>query len=231
MTRQEGPDRSALSRLTGAATSRRRFLLAVGASVGCVALAGCEGDDGETGAIGGGAAPDTTNPRLGADLQIACMAASLENLAVGMYSAAISAAQAGRLGTVPPSVMTFAQTAMKQHADHADAWNAILTGAGRTKVSEADLVVKPQIDQGFGQVSDVDGLARLALNLENVAAATYLEAIAFIDNKQALKTAAAIQPVEMQHAAILHYLLGNYPVPDVFARTEGARPPTDCPSS
>ena len=31
----------------------------------------------------------------------------------------------------------------------------------------------------------------------------------------------------MQHAAILNFILGNYPVPDDFAKTEGARPPSD----
>ena len=42
-----------------------------------------------------------------------------------------------------------------------------------------------------------------------------------------IKTAATIQPVEMQHAAILHFLLGEYPVPDAFAKSAGARPVSD----
>jgi hypothetical protein len=31
----------------------------------------------------------------------------------------------------------------------------------------------------------------------------------------------------MQHAAILHFLLGEYPVPDSFAKTSGARTTKD----
>jgi hypothetical protein len=31
----------------------------------------------------------------------------------------------------------------------------------------------------------------------------------------------------MQHAAILNFVLGNYPVPDSFAKTDGARTPSD----
>ena len=60
-----------------------------------------------------------------------------------------------------------------------------------------------------------------------MAAATYLSGIGVIADKKALAIAASIQPVEMQHAAILNFVLGNYPVPDPFAKTEGARPPSD----
>jgi hypothetical protein len=35
--------------------------------------------------------------------------------------------------------------------------------------------------------------------------------------------AAGIQPVEMQHAAILNFVLGQYPVPSAFAPVAGAR--------
>jgi hypothetical protein len=31
----------------------------------------------------------------------------------------------------------------------------------------------------------------------------------------------------MQHAAILNFVLGQYPVPDSFAKEEGARPLSD----
>jgi len=39
--------------------------------------------------------------------------------------------------------------------------------------------------------------------------------------------AASIQPVEMQHAAILNFVLGHYPVPNAFASTALARPVSD----
>jgi hypothetical protein len=38
---------------------------------------------------------------------------------------------------------------------------------------------------------------------------------------------ATIQPVEMQHAAILNFVLGQYPVPNAFAKTDGARTLSD----
>ena len=39
--------------------------------------------------------------------------------------------------------------------------------------------------------------------------------------------AASIQPVELQHAAILNFVLGQYPVPNAFSPTSNARPLTD----
>jgi hypothetical protein len=90
-------------------------------------------------------------------------------------------------------------------------------------VSGVDLTVKKSVDQAFAKVKDVPGLAMLALDLENGAAATYLAAIGAVKSPAGIKTAATIQPVEMQHAAVLNFILGQYPVPDAFAKTTGAR--------
>ena len=59
------------------------------------------------------------------------MAASLENLAVFAYTAGLSAATAGKLGSVPPAVATFATTVKGQHQQHADAWNGVLSRTAR----------------------------------------------------------------------------------------------------
>jgi hypothetical protein len=155
------------------------------------------------------------------------LAASLENLAVATYQAGIDAATAGKLGAVPPAVVTFATTAQSHHKDHAQAWNGVLTGAGKQAVTGVDLTVKKGVDGAFAQVKDVPGLAKLALTLEMGAAATYLAAIDGVTSKPGIATAATIQPVEMQHAAILNFLLGQYPVPDTFAQQDGARTTSD----
>jgi hypothetical protein len=42
-----------------------------------------------------------------------------------------------------------------------------------------------------------------------------------------IQTAATIEPVELQHAAILNFLLGQYPVPNSFTPQTGARPVSD----
>ena len=162
------------------------------------------------------------------DLQIAALATSLENLAVATYQGGIEAATAGKLGKVPPAVVTFAQTAQQQHKDHAAAWNAILNGAGQPEVTGVDMTVKTAvIDPAFAKVTDVAGLAMLALQLEEVAAATYLASIDLIKDSGGIKTSASIHPVELQHAAILNFVLGQYPVPRSFATTDGARALSD----
>lgn len=216
--------RAGAGQLAGTVTSRRGFLLGSGgAALGAVVLAACSKSSKKS------ASSSTTvkGGQLTGDAQFAAMAASLENLAVGTYQSGLQAAQAGKLGTVPPAVATFAQTAMSQHKDHAAAWNAVVTSAGHAAVTQPDPVVKPTVDAAFAQVKDVTGLAKLALQLENGAAATYLNGIGGMTDKKALATAASIQPVEMQHAAILNFVLGQYPVPDAFAKTDGARPASD----
>jgi hypothetical protein len=204
--------------------SRRGFLASGGiVVVGGALLAAC-GSSTKT-----SSSTSTTMASHGAslDVQAAAMAASLENLAVFAYSAGITAATAGKLGSVPPAVVTFATTAKAQHTDHANAWNAIVSGAGYQKVTATDPAVTPTVQSDFAQVKDVPGLAKLALTLEDIASATYLNAIGVVTSRQAISTAATIQPVEMQHAAILSFVLGMYPVPNAFAMTTGARPPSD----
>jgi hypothetical protein len=160
---------------------------------------------------------------------MAALAASLENTAVATYQAALDAAQAGKLGNVPPAVAAFVTTAQKQHRDHAAAWNAILTGAKKSAVTGVDTTVTTAVVQpAFAKVTTVGQAAQLALQLESVAAATYLNAIENILTTTAgIQTSASIQPVEMQHIAVLNFVLGTYPVPDSFAGTSGARPLSD----
>ena len=215
--------------LRAEATTRRRFLVGTGAALGGLVLAACGStdDDGvETGGRKRGSAAEPVRPLTG-DFAIAALAASIENLAVNTYQAGLDAAGAGRLGQVPPAVAAFARTAQQHHGDHAGAWNQVLTNGRRKTVTGVDGTLKATVDPALAQTRDVPGLVRLALELENVAAATYLKSISAIQNNGALKVAASIQPVEMQHAAILHFVLGEYPVPDSFAKEDGARPTTD----
>ena len=156
------------------------------------------------------------------DVKVAALAASLENLAVATYGSALSAATAGKLGTVPSAVATFVETAMAQHKDHAAAWNAMIVGAGYRKITAPNADFAKIVNKAFATVTDVPGVAKLALTLEEAAAATYLEAVGVVTGRQAIETAATIHPVEMQHAAILNFVLGKYPVPNSFATLTGA---------
>jgi hypothetical protein len=145
------------------------------------------------------------------DLAVAATAASLENLAVFAYNAGLSAAAAGKLGTVPPAVATFATTAKGQHTQHAAAWNAVLKANGKKPITQTNPTLTPTIQAAFAKVTDVTGLAQLALMLEMAAAATYQAETSKLKSTSAIGLSASIEPVEMQHIAILYYVMGMYP--------------------
>ena len=229
------------------ASSRRTFLLgAAGVGASGALLAAC-GSSSKTTSPTTVATPTTMagsasggSGALSGDLAVAATAASLENLGVYAYNAGITAATAGKLGTVPPAVVTFAKTAMMQHQDHAKAWNSALTAAGKPAVTATDPVLTPQVNAAFAKVTNVAELGQLALLVENIAAQTYQAAIPALSATSSIGVAATIQPVEMQHAAILYYVLGQYPgiqgtqsnmyasgTPLAFNPTALARPATD----
>jgi hypothetical protein len=198
-------------------SSRRTFLMgAAGVAGGGLVLAACSSSSSPassttTSTTGSTSSTVSGNKGLTGDLAVAAMAASLENLGVFAYGAALKAAVAGKLGKVPPAAATFAETAMAQHKDHAGAWNSILTSAGKSAVTVTDPALTPTVERMFGQVHDITGVAELALLIENIAAQTYQEAVGLLSSARAVGIAATIQPVEMQHAAILYYVLGRYP--------------------
>ncbi|MGD0558416.1 MAG: ferritin-like domain-containing protein [Streptosporangiaceae bacterium] len=215
---------------------RRRFLTRAGAVAGGVAgvtlLAACGSSSAAPAAkssatASASAAAGGEGQKLTGDLQVVAMAASLENSGIATYMAAIKAATAGKLGTVPPAVVTFAETAMSQHEDHQKAWNAVLTASGKQAVTAVDPVIQPTINTAFAKVTNVTELAELALMVENIAGETYQNGLSVIKSAAGIKTAASIEPVEFQHAAILSFVLGKYPVPSAFTGVSLARPPSD----
>jgi Ferritin-like domain len=221
---------------------RRRFLTRAAGTAGGVAsvalLAACTSSSSSSSAPASASATASATgsaaaaaggegQALSGDLQAVAMAASLENSGIATYMAGIKAATAGKLGTVPPAVVTFAQTAMAQHEDHQKAWNAVLTAAGKQPVTAVDPVLQPTINAAFAKVTTVTGLAELALVVENTAGETYQNALSVIKSPAGIKTAASIQPVEFQHAAILYFVLGKYPVPSAFTGVSLARPLSD----
>jgi len=203
---------------------RRGFLVGVGGAGLGLALAACSssstsaGSGAVPGAASGSASASAGSVYTG-DLKVVALATALENQAIAAYTAALAAASAGKLGSVPAAVGTFAQTAMSQHSDHAKAWNGVLSSVGVPTISGVPLAGQPQVLSALGAVTDVGGVAKLALQLENQAAQTYLFAAANVTSAGGIATAASIAPVEAMHAAILLFVLGEYPVPDSFLGT------------
>jgi len=235
--------------------TRRRFLLgATVAGLAAISAAcsddGGDGGDGEAatsttsggdtdqesdvkvreGDVDGGRDPNNPTAKkasaaLAEDLEMATFAAGLEALAVSAYRQTAAAATAGQLGEVPPAVAEFVTTVMGHHQAALDQWNRALAISGKPQVTTPDRTLQPTVDAALKDVGDVPGAARLALMLEDIASATYLAAIPKLKAPESIALAASIQPIDMQHAAILHFVLGEYPVPDVFAKTDQAVAP------
>jgi hypothetical protein len=210
------------------ARSRRWFLGAAAAVSAGGVLAACSKTDtpvdagSSTTAAAAAAATSTTAAAASGDAQVAALAAGLEVLAVGTYKAALDAAGANKLGAVPPAVATFATTAMAHHQTALDTWNSVLKAAGQAAVTAPPASLKATVDAEFAKVTDIGGVAKLALLLEQTAADTYLGATQVLKGKDAITTAGALQSVDQEHAAILLFVLGQYPVPKVFQTTEKA---------
>jgi hypothetical protein len=124
-------------------------------------------------------------------------------------------------------VTTFAKTAMAQHADHAKAWNAVLQSAGKPTITGTPLNSQQAVADALNKATGIGEVAKLALKLENGATQTYVSAASTVSNKQAVDIAASIAPVEAMHAAILHFILGEYPVPSDTIATDMAAKPSD----
>lgn len=218
------------SAIAGSVASRRGFLAGGGAVAGGLLLSAC-GSDSKTadkGSSGGTTGGTTGGGDKGGDKSALATNASLENLAVFAYGSALMDAGKGKFGkTVPAAVAEFAKHAMKQHQDHADAFNAALKAAGGTEFTKPDPALAAAVIKLYGAVNSVPALAKLALTLENTAAATYTKQMGELTNPAALSAVATIAPVERQHAAILSFVLGEYPVPDTFVKLDMARPDSD----
>lgn len=233
--------RAALSDF-GAALRRRRFRsAAIGADrrklvvtgsgliLGSMFLTACGDDDdaAQDPAQGAPGSQDDTDggessgELLANDADALKLNASIENLAVFAYTSALEAAPKGKFGNnVPKAVAEFATHAKAQHAEHAQAFNAALTNAGQQAYTDPTPALAPAVQDMFAKTDTVPKLAMLALTLENTAAATYVQQMGGESSQPVLSAVATIAPVERQHAAILNYVLGNYPIPDTFVQLE-----------
>lgn len=208
--------------------SRRKILAGAGGASLALVVAACSGDEARN-STGEADTATTAAGReaagRGNDVATAQLAASLEVLAVNTYEAALIAAGDGTLPDVPEAVAAFITTAQSHHQAALEEWNALLTTLGEAEVDAPPADFETTVSDAFSQAADVVAVARLALMLEQTAADTYFDAIPTIHNAEALSLAATIQPIDMQHVAILRYVLGEYPVAETFANTEMSQIP------
>lgn len=214
-----------LAHLNRKPAARRTFLLGMGGAVAVGTLAACSSSKTSSSDTTAGSSPAPGGTYTG-DLKVVALAAALENLAVTAYQGALTMATAGKFGAVPPAVGTFVTVAMAQHKDHSAAWNAVLKSAGKPTISGAPLTITATEVAKLQAAKSIPDVAKLALSLENAAAETYTFAAENVTDAGGIMTAATIQPVETMHAAILSFVLGQYPVPVSFIGTSNAVQPS-----
>jgi hypothetical protein len=215
-----------LSSVAQTHASRRNFLLGSFAVVGAGALAACgSSSSGGSATTGSTTSPSGSSPYTG-DLKVVALAAALENLAVAGYGLVLTNAGKGVYGKVPMAIGEFATVVQKQHMDHAAAWNGVLKGAGVPQVTGTPLTIASGAVSSLKSAKTVGDVAKVALGLENAAAQTYVFAAANVADPGGIATAASIAPVEAMHAAILSFVLGQYPVPNSDIGISGAVQPS-----
>lgn len=181
-------------RRSGVALSRRRFLGLAGAAAGGsgLLLAGCDSSGEGSGAQAPGAAGDA---------EILNSARDLELMAFAAYALVNERLTGDALA---------AGTRFRAHeAAHAERLAAEVERLGGR-------VNRPRPDYGLTAPDDEAAALRFALELENRAVSSYLDALPRLSDPQLRATTASIVATQAQHLAVLRLHLGRMPVPAAF---------------
>ncbi len=176
---------------------------AVASSLAGATLLGAAG-----GAVLVGALASAASAASSRDVQVLQTAASIENLAVMTYATALTLPYIG--GTsANPVIKTFARVTMGQHREHADAFNAALRNLGARPQGKPDPAFVPVVNRAVASLQGADaaagslGVVGLALELENIAAETYVRDTTLVTSASNRALLASVMGVEAQHVAVL----------------------------
>lgn len=205
--------------------SRRAVVLGVGGVGAGLAVGGCSGRP-DAAAVG--------LARYRGEYLTIAVAAALEIQAVSVYRELLAGHAMGSASA--SAFIRLAETCLREHEEHAAAWNAILmaghepavtgipqrggsvvggspvagSAVGRSLVA-GSLVLKA------ARSADTPGEAiALALRLEVQAAQAYVSVAGSLSSAPGVAAAASIAPVEAMHAAMLRFMAGEYPAPVSF---------------
>lgn len=135
-----------------------------------------------------------------ADDDIAAFAESVELAAVEAYRAAATS------GKLAAPVAAVGAMFAGHHQEHAGAFARV---AGRKATGNPNPALVQAVAGQLRNAPDQAGVLRIAYDLENGAAATYLFALGALKSESALTLAASILPVESQHAVVIGQVLGE----------------------
>ncbi|WP_042366437.1 ferritin-like domain-containing protein [Streptacidiphilus neutrinimicus] len=136
----------------------------------------------------------------GDDVMALQTAASIENLAVSVYT---TAAGLPFIKDGNKTVAAFIAKTTSQHQAHAQAFNAAATQAGGKAQNSPDPKYAAIVKQMLPSIKGPADVVKLAITLEDVAAQTYTKNVALVSDPQLRKLFASVAPVEAQHRATL----------------------------
>jgi rubrerythrin len=194
-----------------------------------------------TGILSSPAAADTDT-----DIMILQTAGSLETLAVATYKAALGLPF---IKDGNKTVVAFAETTMKQHGEHNDAFGAMAKKLGGKAQTEPNAKYAKVVADA--KLTDAAAVVELATALEQVATQTYNANLALLEDKETKALMASVMGVESQHLAVLRAVgallaggapeliavptqlaklpaaAGSVSFPEPFEGTEKASPPEE----
>ncbi len=204
------------------APGRRQFFKVGGVTImGAAVLAACgsDDDDGSTGTTAGAGGDGGEGP-ADMDVALARTAASLEKLAVDTYQTGIDS---GLVTTA--AIGDAAKLFQDHHQQHLDALNGAVKDAGGDEVTEAnEAVFKALIEPAVAAAKAEADIVKLALDLENAAAQTYVFAAGALSVPALRSTIMTIGGIEARHAAVLQIAAQGASPLDVFPGERGFYP-------
>ena len=154
------------------------------------------------------------------DVVILRTASSIEALAVLAYQQVIDR------GLLSGSVADVAKAFQEHHTKHGESFKALTRKLGGRPFEQPNPAVMTQLQPTLAALGNEADALRLALQLEQAAAATYTANVSeFVDETQVATLAqamAAVAGVEARHAAILLGALGEPTASAAFQTGEGA---------
>ncbi|MDA8291631.1 MAG: ferritin-like domain-containing protein [Actinomycetota bacterium] len=136
------------------------------------------------------------------DVAILQTAAALENLAVATYGVALTLPFIGG-ATANGVVKAFVTTTRRQHAEHADAFNAAVEALHGRRQTAPDPVLARVVARATPTLRSATKVVELAIELETVASETYVRDAAQLRDRHAKALTASVMGVEAQHVAVL----------------------------
>ncbi|HEV2634190.1 MAG TPA: ferritin-like domain-containing protein [Actinocrinis sp.] len=150
--------------------------------------------------LGAGRAAAASSTATSGDIMALQTAASIENLAVSVYT---TAAGLDFIKTGNATVAAFITKTTAQHTAHAQAFNQAITAAGGMQQTGADPKYAAVVKSALPTIKGPADVVALAITLEDVAAQTYTKYVSLASNASLRTLFGSVAPVEAQHRSVL----------------------------